>query len=352
MSSIDEVNVLILIDVSGSMLDEHQTGKSKLETALERAKEKVLERVTAFKTSGSPYQNKPLEFALWAFDSNFPEADGFVKKILNFPSTADAVLSKLGYTSTGDPSPATRDASLVPMGATPLGAAGCAAATNLVASLTDTGGVQTAGYEWQKQIGSPPRLSNIERRLVLETDGLENATPDGNECGGTTSTKDYELFEEDSWQYKLRNKLLTGNPTRTSTLKSGLVVDVDLIFTNFVTGLGRGSEANYTTGTPYTSEPTLAQALEFYGGVADNTRGKFKTVTVAKNGKIDARRPGDVDYSNCVGQADYSEMMQFYGQAVSANQPHSYWADLNGDGWVDFLDYLILTEHWGDGGVC
>ena len=351
---IDEVNAMVLVDLSGSMAEEHASGRSKLDIALERAARYVVARLADYNTQGDRY-HKPLEFALWAFDGSFPSGDGYTVEVRGFPSTAQQVLAELGYDANLVPT-STRNAIFTPTSNTPLAAAGCFAGTELVAELTTTGGLRQAGYEWNKEL-SPGVRAQIERRLYLATDGLENATPAPSsdyDCGGITSTQGYANFEPDSWQAKLRNKLLTGNPSRTNTLNSGLVVDVDLLFANFVTGLGPlGSESGYAMSTPYSTAPTLEQALEFYGGLSANTLGgTFHTVTVSANGSIDARYPGDVDYSGCVGNADYSELLQWYGQAVTPLHPHSYWADLDGDGWVDYLDYLILAEHWGEGGTC
>lgn len=344
---IDEYNAMVLVDVTGSMGEDHAVGTTKMDQALSFAKDRVL----ALKAKAG---NKSLEFALWAYDSSFPSVDGYVTRIYDFPAAADNVLAQLGFAPNGDPQPSTRNAVFSPTASTPLAAAGCYATTTLVASLTDTGGIIEAGYEWNKTIGS--RRANIERHLILATDGLENATPTSNECYGVTSTADYANYEADSWQYKLRNKLLTGNPNSVLTANSGLVVDVGLIFQDFVTGLASANSEPlpYSGGmASYTTEPTLGQALTFYKGLAmTSTKGVFKTITVGSDGQVSSRVPGDVDYSGCVGNADYTELVQWYGQQVTPNHPHSYWADLNADGWVDYLDYLILVQNWGIGGVC
>lgn len=342
--ALDEVNAMLLIDVSGSMAEDHTTGQTKLEVAIIRAKEFV-DKIE----SDPEYSSLSREYALWAFDGSFGAGNGYVERILDFPATATQVYAALGYGGT-------LDAALTPTTNTPLAGAGCYAAGELVATLDENGALVEPGYEWNKN-EAPSNRAEIARRLYIGTDGLENATPSGptgNECGGITSDEDYANYEEESWQYKLRNKFLTGSPELSSTLNSFQTLDVDLIFQNYISGLSGGSsEQGYSGGTPYTTEPTLNQALEFYGGLAENTlNGSFQTVTVDASGAITSRRPGDVDYSGCVGNADYAELSQWYGMAVDPNHPHSYWADLNGDGWVDYLDYLILYNHWGDGGTC
>jgi hypothetical protein len=353
-TGIDEYNVLVLVDVTGSMAEQHTASLTKMAQARIQAKDEVL-RIKALATSaGKP---EP-EYALWAFDTGFA-APSYVNHILDFPATATQVLAQLGFDASGN-AITTHNAALEPSNATPLAAAGCFAAGTLVANLDMSGNIlDSQGYEWNKNItvaGGTTRRANISRHFVLITDGLENSTPSTNECYGTTSTLDYANYETGSWQYKLRSKLLTGNPSSVYTANSGLVVDVDLIFKNFVTGLSAGGYETTAYGggmSSYTTSPTLSQALTFFKGMATvSTKGVFKTVTVAADGTVATRIPGDVDYSGCVGNADYTELVQWYGQQVSATHPHSYWADLNGDGWVDYADYTILVANWGTGGVC
>jgi len=351
---VDEYNALILVDVSGSMAEPHAAGITKLQQALIQAKNDVLKVKTK---AGS----KPYEIALWAFDASFPQTDGWISRIIDFPNSSDAtaVLAQLGYDQNGNPS-GSPNPIFTPTSATPLAGAACFAGTAFVASLNTSGGVITPGYEWNKTIPDGmggTRRANIERDLFIETDGLENSTPDdgSDDCYGTTSTLAYDSYEPASWQYKVRNKLLTGNSASLSTIDSELVVNVNLIFQNYISGLaksGSESRAYSASSSAYSTEPTLDQAITFYGGVSTNTNGSFKTVTVRADGVVDSRRPGDVDYSGCVGNADYSELVQWYGMAVTPAHQHTYWADLNGDGYVDYLDYSILVAHWGEGGTC
>jgi len=51
---------------------------------------------------------------------------------------------------------------------------------------------------------------------------------------------------------------------------------------------------------------------------------------------------GDVDYNRCVDEADYKQVMQWYGKKVDPNSQHSYHADLNADGVIDYLDVNIV----------
>ena len=352
-SGVDEYNVLVLVDVTGSMADQHTASFTKMEQARIQAKDEI-RRIRDLALAAG--KQEP-EYALWAFDTGFA-APSYISHVLDFPATAAQALAQLGFDANGN-AISTHNAIFEPSNATPLAASGCFAAGTLVANLDMSGNVLDAqAYEWNKNItvAGVTRRANISRHFVLVTDGLENSTPSDNECYGTTSTLGYTNFETGSWQYKLRSKLLTGNAASVYTADSGLVVDISLIFQNYVTGLSAGGyeSAAYSGGmSSYTTSPTLSQALTFFKGLSTvSTKGVFKTVTVAADGTVASRVPGDVDYSGCVGNADYSELVQWYGQQVSTAHPHSYWADLNGDGWVDYSDYTILVSNWGTGGIC
>lgn len=344
LASVDEINALVLIDVSGSMSDVHAQGTTKMQQAIANAKTWVKAQQAEAVT-----KNVPIEFALWTFNTSY--GDSGIYKIYDFPGASSAqVLAQLGEGGT-------LNAELVPKYATPLALAGCNVASRIVGDLNASGAVSAAGYEWDKSTATTPaRKLNISRRVLIATDGLENTPPanTSHECYYTTSsTAPYDQFEATSWQYKLRNKLLTGSAERTQTLNSGLTVDVNLIFQNFITGLAdfgaeRTNSGNYAAYA-YIPEPTLAQANVFYTGLTKSTNGTYKTITVASDGQVSNRIPGDVDYSGCVSYADYNELLQWYGYAVDPNHPHSYWPDLNADGWVDYMDYLILAENWGNG---
>jgi len=348
----DWYNTLILVDVSGSMAGIHATSPTtvtKLDQARIQAKDHVLQMVT--KAAG-----KTANFALWTFDSSYP-APNFVTKVVDFTSytSATGILAKLGFDSFGNPS-GSPDPAFVPSNGTPLAAAACYVVDQLAASL-DINGLLPAGssggFQWNSMLPSGD-LANIERNIFIESDGLENSTPTG-ECSGRTSTlSDYTAYESDTWQYKVRNKLQSGcadNPNVNAFPGAiTLIVNVDLVFTNFISGLTSSQESRVYSGggfSSYSTEPTLAQAQTLYGGVAKATKGKFKMVTVAANGTAVIRRPGDVNSSGCVDNTDYTLLMASYGQQCNANRPACYASDLNGDNYVNYSDYLILLNNWG-----
>jgi hypothetical protein len=49
-------------------------------------------------------------------------------------------------------------------------------------------------------------------------------------------------------------------------------------------------------------------------------------------------------------QAHVAILSENYGYPVAAGSAAR--ADLNGDGWVDYFDYLALTQHWQEGSGC
>lgn len=354
---VDWYNTLVMVDITGSMSGMHATSPvpiTKLQQALIQAKNHVLEMQAKAGMAG-----KPLSLALWAFDSGFSSTQ-FVKKVIDFTDskTPAAVLKELGFDALGNPTPATLNPVFTPSGSTPLAAAACYAVGQIAANFNAANvAILPGGYQWGTTIGSPPRLANIERAIFIESDGLENATPSTNECAGTTSASmDYLCYEPGTWQYALRNKLQTGNAANAilSTSSTGLIFNVDYIFTNAVTG---GLTASAVTGEPVshfsgattnTTQPTLAQADTLFGGLAKMTKGTYKTVTVAANGTTIARRPGDVNGDGCVDTSDYNQLATYYGQQCVKQLP-CIAADLNGDSFVDFSDYLILTANMGAG---
>lgn len=56
---------------------------------------------------------------------------------------------------------------------------------------------------------------------------------------------------------------------------------------------------------------------------------------------------GDVNGDACIDQTDYDLLAASYNQSVANGANPN--ADFNLDGHVDYLDYLILSEHWGQG---
>lgn len=343
----DWYNAMILIDISGSMGETFTTAPvaTKLQEALRRAKDHVLELQA---------RGKPVNYALWAFDSAQPSPN-YVRKVIDFPAGAgaNAVLSQLGFDALGNPTPATRNPIFTPGSSTPLAAAVCHGVGWLGANFSVAGTLLTPGWQWGAMTGGRPAI--IQREMYTETDALENSTPAANECAGPTSTStDYLCYEAGTWQWKVRNKLQTGNPNNDSlgTANTGLIYNVDYLFVNAITPSMMAiptAEAGVSSFAATNAQPTLAQVDTLFGGLAKMTRGVYRTVTVNAAGAAVARRPGDVNLNGCVDNTDYSQISTFYGKSCARGQTACINADLTGDNVVDFSDYLIWARNTGAG---
>ncbi len=64
-------------------------------------------------------------------------------------------------------------------------------------------------------------------------------------------------------------------------------------------------------------------------------------------GDLDLKRrvPGDADENGCVNDADYTILQNSYGKSTNSGGADAP-ADFNHDAWVDYFDYLIMTQHW------
>lgn len=106
--------------------------------------------------------------------------------------------------------------------------------------------------------------------------------------------------------------------------------------------------------------PTRTQSispteLAFFSAVGHvNSKSTFRTFVRDPKAAAPVHKPkipGDIDDSGCTDHADFSIVTQngvYYQQAVQPNQL-AIRADLNGDGWVNKLDALIVLANWGKG---
>lgn len=298
-----EEHVLLLIDRSGSMTQTRTDGSTRFDAAIDRAEKEV--EMTNSNTR---------HFAVWSFEgSTYLKHQGFTVDV----STTMTTLNNLRVGS----------------GVTPLAYASCAAVEEL------------KGY----------RMSVFARKkLRLSSDGEENSSPIGSECQGPSSTGNYNNLTPQSWQWKVRNKLRTGNaqnPNDPGLLS--LIVDIDY-FTTFISvaPVAGALPAFYEyseSGEPLVqvrAGPTASDPFaEFLKGIAAETGGRFSLAT-------DNSPPpvyGDADQSGCVDNADYNLLLANFGFTVPPGDPA---ADVNSDGVVDYGDYTIIVGNWGMGGRC
>ena len=290
----DEEHVLILIDRSGSMQTTRGDGQTRFVEAIRRAKQYV----------GGP-KDLPTEYSVWTFEeSSSIQESGF----------ADA------GSTTG-----VLDVLQVGWGLTPLARAVCDAVDSL---LNHEPGV------------------NASKRLYLISDGEENNTPVDSPCYGPNSSGTYPDLTMDSWQWKVRNMIKTGDPLRDDNSPFALVFDVD-VFDNYVGLIGGGSSpvvevSRETKGFTASSTLLPASYLAFLRGVATDSGGTFTAVPDSGTAPI----PGDTNQDNCVNATDFYHVLNNFGYPVPPASPS---ADLNRDGVIDYSDYSIVVNNQGAG---
>jgi von Willebrand factor type A domain len=297
-----EEHVLLLIDRSGSMQTVRSDGRTRFQTAIDRAKEYV-------EASAS----LPRHFAVWSFEgTSYYRHQGFTQDV-------SATLSTLNSLRVGS-------------GVTPLALAACAAVDEIKAY----------------------RPSVIARKkLRLGSDGEENSTPSNTQCAGPNSSTTYPNLTSQSWEWKVRNKLRTGNPQNASNVPWTIIFDVDAFFDYIRLN---DSAAPVYEVTPKgdmlvmdksaTGGTTLPSSfLVLLNGMAADSGGKFNAVVDSAPTPVF----GDTNQDNCVDTLDYNLVIANYGLAVPPAAPV---ADINGDGVVDYNDYSIIASNWGMGSGC
>jgi hypothetical protein len=351
---------LLLIDMSGSMLDPTPDGVTKFDVALERANQ-FLDEVRTNR-----------EYALWTFTNTT------ATPVITFAqhATAEQVRDALpALASLG--------------GSTPFAGSFCDAVDYLMQTQVE------------RDANTPPGVPAVlyEKRVAVYTDGLENWTPTSHSCWGFRSELDQPWTDVDSWQWKIYNKASTGNPDSppSPTLPVTVIADVSMIFDQFIPSTFRASFAPQLSTPAPLADPTFGKgvvdasaltrvkdrtlvqaiqtpdvlkdlkgtaiapigastvamigttavkteavlALQAYGSLSRRTGGEFRGLTRLSDVPV----TGDANGDRCVDLADYDLVMAQYGRNVGYNAP----ADLNRDRAVNYSDYLSLLQNWGDG---
>ncbi|MCP3062902.1 VWA domain-containing protein [Myxococcus sp. K38C18041901] len=272
----DEEHVLILLDRSGSMQSTRQGGATRFDEALLRSRRYLT-------ASSDPTR----EVSIWTFEGySSVEESGF--------TPAAGALSTLARLQVGS-------------GVTPLAQALCAAVDRL---LEHKPGV------------------NALKRLWLISDGEENSTPVTSPCYGPSSVGVYPDLTWDSWQWKVRNMLKTGDPLREDSSDYALVFDVDVFegYVNF--GL--------------TASMLPSSFMSFLQGASQASGGRF--TRIADNRPLPVL--GDVNQDGCVNRLDYQYVLTYFGLRVP---PAPAAADVDLDGVVGYSDYMLVVGAQGHG---
>ena len=297
-----EEHVLLLIDRSGSMQTVRGDGKTRFQIAIERAKEFVATPASL-----------PRHYAVWSFEgTSYYKHQGFSQDV-------SATLSTLNSLQVG-------------WGVTPLALAACAAVDEIKIY----------------------RSSVVARKkLRLGSDGEENSTPSNTQCAGPSSSMRYPDLDPQSWEWKVRNKLRTGNAQNENDIPWTIIFDVDAFFDYIKLADSTTPVHEVTPRGEMLATSTLASGgttlpssfLVLLNGMATDSGGKFYSV-------VDSAPPlvyGDTNQDNCVNTIDYNLVIANYGLTVP---PAPSAADINGDGMVDFNDYSIIASNWGMGSGC
>lgn len=185
----DSHALAVILDLSGSMDATVMTDEGCM-TTLEAVRLRAKNWVNTKVRDLAP---KPTSFSVWKFQhSGYTEVEPFTGNVEQVLAAIDSVES--------------------PDGGTPLAYTIC--------EVTDALGEYT-----NNRLGTA-------RHMFIGTDGLENNTPDHTQCKGQhPNTGTYPNYTEYSWEWKVRNKLISGNPNAGSapSLAGGLIVDVDFI---------------------------------------------------------------------------------------------------------------------------
>ena len=290
----DEEHVIILLDRSGSMQTTRSNGQTRFFEALRRAKLYV-----------GKAKDLPTEYSVWTFE--------------DISSTQESGFGDAGSTT------GVLNGLQVGSGVTPLAKAVCDAVDVL---LNHKPGV------------------NAAKRLYLVSDGEENSTPANSPCYGPNSVDIYPDLTMDSWQWRVRNMLKTGDPLRDDNSPFALVFDVD-VFDNYVSLTGTRSSPVREVSREGKGLVTAASLLPpsylaFLQGVAADSGGTFTAVPDSGPATI----PGDTNQDNCVNAVDFYHVLNNFGYPVP---PASPTADLNHDGVVNYSDYSIVVSNQGAG---
>ncbi len=226
-------------------------------------------------------------------------------------------------------------------------------------------------------------VANARQHLILQSDGLENATPAGTMCApdsGVTNTVEFDPaatvpgsnplqrlwaggVTQGSWEWKMFNMGIWGNtsPIFTDWLASesidqfmtrhgmqarlkAVTVDIDALYDWMKTAPKANDYANIGAGLQ-----------KFYDGLSKATNGvstMVQYVGTALPGKAHAVT-GDVSDNGCVDMADYQMVTQsnVYGRPDTDGEMVNR-VDANRDGWVDWRDVDTIFNHWNEGPNC
>lgn len=365
--------VMVLLDRSGSMYYDGacQDGSvdRKWVCGLQDARQWIL--------NNDPYEERA--YFLWQFrtfgDPTYTDPDNGATGTGYCRSEAHTLLQPTGRYE----GPLSNDA------ATPLAGAYCDAVQAMIQYREDNGWFDIPIY------------------VKLESDGLENDTPNLNECFGVDGGTDNFVYHDNpvinetvvpptvdgiaigSWQANMYDKAITGfthdypplDPAawqRSSGTLGNMPIITNVTFLDeFISTAAMPAAARLMAATDAVGEDSVKSVsammfsvasaaavsstdglVNFFGGLAE-----VRDSRVTRFGSGEAVPPGDptgyhavpadANDSGCVDNADFLMIQQLYGQKAEVGNPNAILADINADGVVNSGDYLMLKAHYGEG---
>ncbi len=283
---------LVLVDLSGSMGMSDSSGVRKLNTAIDAVKAKLAAHRT----------NRIL--AVYTFDSGrgYKEIIGFgdarSENIVEVNKALDDILEidLQNYS-------------------TPYAEAYCESVDMLINEMNDLDFLP----------------SEVDLKIHVVTDGLENATPNTHECwgrNGAVINSSAPWTVSNSWEKRVVNKGFTGDPeiSPPAGVPATIITNVIAMFDDFVVSAVETEAVHFFNYQTYQS-----------GGYMHVVRG-VDSVPVT----------GDINGDFCVDDTDYYILMDHYNEQGTAFIP----GDLNGDRQVNYDDKVILGQNFGSGHSC
>ncbi|MFP2929311.1 VWA domain-containing protein [Pyxidicoccus sp. 3LG] len=307
VASADE-HVVILLDRTGSM------GAASTSTPGFTRFQVAKERINTFLDS---VPSDERVYAFWTFDGTAPT------QVFSFAQgkTALEVKAAVNAATLG--------------GVTPLARTVCDALDTLIDYL--------------------PNEPQHTKRIIMATDGAENATPSNHQCWGPSSTTVYPTLQQNSWQWKVRNMACTGNPLIDPGAfcdpSQGLSVIVDIDHLYDYVQLQPGLGAVDDEGVPVAGDAAALAALPvtpdaaFFGGLSSETGGYYFGITSSTPRAQAIPVPGDATGDGCVNAADNSAVLALFGQQVRPGTR----ADFNRDLIVNAYDRNTVLQNLGRG---
>lgn len=338
-------DALLIIDMTGSMLAVEDAGYGMM-TRFDSAKILAEDWLRALPTSNGAPENIPTDVSIWTFTGT-----GY-KEYLPFTTDIDLAIKKLQDLQMDNP-----------------------ANTPLALTLCDLS--ETLRNKSNDDLFT-------RKHLYVATDGGENNTPMSNRCGGPWSDDlgGYPNYTENSWQWRVRNMLIEGDPQIEPTdinVTNGVIVNVDFVIGNTLgsayssSALSMAKDFSATdiaaldpapkvndqsaarapggyaaqsySGVARSQDPTLD--YEFLKGLVQATGGTFKKGTEVIVGGPQLK--GDINKDGCVDRKDVQEFFRIVrSEDVSSAQVLAQ-CDVNADGAITVRDYLELRRAFGDG---